>query len=112
MDHEGHMRLYKTAIYVTPQGMPPGVPRWIASKIGLLHHRQSRLPFYRLPEILREHPQIVRAQRLTMLKSLRRLGKLLWDQQTRRLNACSVARKTGRDGPPFYVARARRRRLE
>ena len=50
-----------------------------------VHHLQSRVPFYRLPEILRDHSPLDEAQRLTFRESLRGVRLQLWDERGRRL---------------------------
>jgi omega-6 fatty acid desaturase (delta-12 desaturase) len=46
----------------------PEALRWVTANIGVLHvyHLQSRVPFYRLPEILPDHPDLADAQRLAL----------------------------------------------
>ena len=41
----------------------PGILRWFTANIGVhhIHHLCSRIPCYRLPDVLRDHPQIGRA---------------------------------------------------
>ena len=38
----------------------PGVLRWFTANIGVhhVHHLCSRIPYYRLPEVLRDHPEL------------------------------------------------------
>ncbi|MFN2349779.1 MAG: fatty acid desaturase [Thioalkalivibrio sp.] len=65
----------------------PGVLRWFTANIGVhhVHHLCSRIPFYRLPEVLREHPQLRNAGRLTLRQSLGTMRLTLWDEERRRL---------------------------
>src|SRR3954465_14382365 len=65
----------------------PGVLRWFTANIGMhhIHHLSSRIPFYRLPEVLRDHPELRDVGRLTLTQSLRCVPLVLWDEQTRRL---------------------------
>jgi acyl-lipid omega-6 desaturase (Delta-12 desaturase) len=65
----------------------PGVLRWLTANIGVhhVHHLSSRIPCYRLPEVLRDHPQIATVGRITMLQSLRCVRMALWDETARRL---------------------------
>jgi omega-6 fatty acid desaturase (delta-12 desaturase) len=50
-----------------------------------VHHLSSRIPFYRLPEVLRDHPQLAGVGRLTFLQSLRCATLALWDAEWQRL---------------------------
>jgi omega-6 fatty acid desaturase (delta-12 desaturase) len=65
----------------------PGVLRWLTANIGVhhVHHLSSRIPCYRLPEVLRDHPQIAAVGRITMLQSLRCVRMTLWDETAGRL---------------------------
>jgi len=65
----------------------PGVLRWFTANIGVhhVHHLCSRIPYYRLPQVLRDHPQLVELGRLTLLRSLGCVRQVLWDEQQRKL---------------------------
>jgi acyl-lipid omega-6 desaturase (Delta-12 desaturase) len=64
----------------------PGIVGWFTANIGVhhVHHLSSRIPFYRLREVLRDHPELD-ARRLTLAQSLRGTGLALWDEPGRRL---------------------------
>ena len=61
--------------------------RWITGNIGIhhVHHLSSRVPYYRLPEVLRDHPELADLGRITLMESLRCVKLVLWDEQTKRL---------------------------
>ena len=65
----------------------PGVLRWFTAHIGVhhVHHLCSQIPFYRLPDVLREHPELFATGRLTLLQSLRCVPLVLWDEGRRKL---------------------------
>ena len=65
----------------------PGPLRWLTANIGLhhLHHLSSRIPFYRLPAVLREWPELGNVQRLTIRESLGCVRLTLWDETNQRL---------------------------
>jgi omega-6 fatty acid desaturase (delta-12 desaturase) len=65
----------------------PGFLRWFTANIGLhhVHHLNSRIPFYRLPRVLRDHPELRDVGRLTLGQSLRCVPLVLWDESRRRL---------------------------
>ena len=65
----------------------PGILRWFTADIGIhhVHHLCSRIPYYRLPQVLRDHPQLAAVGRLTLLQSLRCVRKVLWDERRRKL---------------------------
>ena len=49
----------------------PGLLRWFTANIGIhhIHHLNSRIPYYRLPQVLRDHPDLAGIGRLTLLES-------------------------------------------
>jgi acyl-lipid omega-6 desaturase (Delta-12 desaturase) len=65
----------------------PPLLRWFTANIGMhhVHHLCSRIPFYYLPHVLRDHPELRNVSRLTLLESLRCVRLVLWDDRQRRL---------------------------
>jgi acyl-lipid omega-6 desaturase (Delta-12 desaturase) len=65
----------------------PHVLRWFTANIGVhhVHHLSSRIPYYRLPEVLRDYPELRNFGRLTLLQSLKCVRLTLWDEANRRL---------------------------
>jgi omega-6 fatty acid desaturase (delta-12 desaturase) len=65
----------------------PSVLRWFTANIGVhhVHHLCSRIPFYRLPRALRDHPGLGNVGRLTLWQSLGCVRLVLWDEATDRL---------------------------
>ncbi|QDH34196.1 fatty acid desaturase [Porphyrobacter sp. YT40] len=61
--------------------------RWFTGNIGIhhVHHLMSRIPFYRLPEVLRAFPELRQVNRFTVPQTLRPLMLALWDEDERRL---------------------------
>jgi omega-6 fatty acid desaturase (delta-12 desaturase) len=67
----------------------PPVLRWFTANIGVhhVHHLASRIPFYRLPEVLKAYPRLNDVNRFTALQTLGVLRLALWDEDQRRLVA-------------------------
>lgn len=65
----------------------PGVLRWFTANIGVhhVHHLCSRIPCYRLPDVVRDHPELAAIGRITMLQSLQCVRGALWDEARQRL---------------------------
>ncbi len=65
----------------------PWILRWFTANIGIhhVHHLSSRIPYYRLPRVLDDHPDLGKIGRLTLLESLGCVRLVLWDEQQRRL---------------------------
>jgi len=72
----------------------PGVLRWLTGNIGVhhVHHLSSRVPYYRLPEVLRDYPELRGVGRITLMESLRCVKLVLWDERSRRLVSFREAR--------------------
>jgi omega-6 fatty acid desaturase (delta-12 desaturase) len=72
----------------------PGVLRWITANIGAhhVHHLCSGIPYYRLPRVLRDHPELSGMNRITLVQSLRCVRLVLWDEARRRLVSFREAR--------------------
>ncbi|ODT59852.1 MULTISPECIES: fatty acid desaturase [Paracoccus] len=75
--------------YVLPQPL-----RWLTGNIGIhhVHHLYSRIPFYRLGEVIRDHRELAEAQRLTIRESLSAVRLHLWDDPQGKLISFAEAR--------------------
>ena len=73
----------------------PPVLRWFTANIGIhhVHHLSSRIPFYRLPGVLRDHPELAGIGRLSLGQSLRCVHLVLWDEAHRKLISFRQARR-------------------
>jgi omega-6 fatty acid desaturase (delta-12 desaturase) len=79
--------LHDAALRGSSQLELPRVLRWFTANIGdhHVHHLASRIPFYRLPQVVREQPRFAAATRLTLRDGLRALSLALWDEAAGRL---------------------------
>jgi omega-6 fatty acid desaturase (delta-12 desaturase) len=62
--------------------------RWLTANIGLhhIHHLSSGIPFYRLPSVLKDWPELEQnVRRLSVKDSIRTLKLALWDETSQRL---------------------------
>lgn len=73
----------------------PGVLRWFSGNIGVhhVHHLYSRIPFYRLMEVLHDHETLQNLNRMTISESLKSVRLNLWDEGNRRLVSFRQARQ-------------------
>lgn len=78
----------------------PRILRWFTANIGIhhVHHLCSRIPYYRLPRVLRQHPQLATQGRLTLAQSVACVRLVLWDEATRRLISFRDLRASQRYG--------------
>jgi acyl-lipid omega-6 desaturase (Delta-12 desaturase) len=79
--------LHEAALHGSSHYDLPNVMRWFTANIGIhhVHHLCSRIPYYRLTSVLRDHPELKDVSRLTLLQSLDCVRLVLWDETRRRL---------------------------
>ncbi|ATG46435.1 fatty acid desaturase [Celeribacter ethanolicus] len=94
-DPDTEWSVQAAAIHGSSHYVLPPILRWITANIGVhhVHHLASRVPFYRLPEVLRDHAELADIGRLTLRDSLGSARLTLWDETGRRLVSFSEARK-------------------
>ena len=88
-------KLHEAALHGSSHYDLPTVLRWITANIGIhhVHHLCSRIPYYRLPQVLRDHPELGSVGRLTLRKSLWCVRLALWDEKQHRLVSFRAARR-------------------
>jgi omega-6 fatty acid desaturase (delta-12 desaturase) len=93
-DQEADWNVQEAALHGSSFYDLPGVLRWMTANIGMhhVHHLASRIPFYRLSEVLRDHDILAHTQRLTLRDSLGCARLHLWDEKSRKLLSFSDAR--------------------
>jgi len=76
----------------------PLVLRWFTANIGIhhVHHLCSRIPYYRLPRVLRDHPELKGMGRITLRESLGCVRLVLWDEAQTRMVSFRQFRKAQR----------------
>jgi acyl-lipid omega-6 desaturase (Delta-12 desaturase) len=72
----------------------PRMLQWLSGNIGIhhVHHLSSRIPYYRLPEVLTDYPELHGIGRITIMESFRCVKLVLWDEQGQRLISFREAR--------------------
>jgi acyl-lipid omega-6 desaturase (Delta-12 desaturase) len=72
--------------------------KWFSGNIGIhhLHHLSCRIPFYRLPEVLRAYPELADMGRITFWQSVKCVKLVLWDEASERLVSFREARRSVR----------------
>ena len=78
----------------------PAFLRWFTANIGIhhVHHLCSRIPYYRLPSVLREHPELRDINRLSLLESFGCVRLVLWDETRRCLVPFDVCPSSNPEG--------------
>ena len=82
-----HWDRHEAALHGSSHYDLPAILAWFTANIGIhhVHHLCSGIPYYRLPRVLREHPQLGEIGRLGLVESLRCVRLTLWDEARERL---------------------------
>jgi omega-6 fatty acid desaturase (delta-12 desaturase) len=99
-DNDGEWSLQDAALRGSSHYDLPAPLRWFSANIGVhhVHHLCSRIPYYRLPAVLRDHPELRNIGRLTLVESLRCVRLALWDEKERCLVSFRDLARPGRTG--------------
>lgn len=84
---DGAWNLHEVALHGSSHYDLPSVMRWFTANIGVhhVHHLCSGIPYYRLPLVLHDYPDLGVIGRLTLIQSLRCVRLVLWDERQQRL---------------------------
>lgn len=93
-DNEEDWQVHDAALNGSSHYQLPAVLQWLSANIGIhhVHHLYSRIPFYRLPEVLRDHVELADGNQMTIRESLQNARLHLWDENTKRLLSFAQAR--------------------
>ena len=88
--------LHEAALHGSSHYVMPKPLQWLTANIGIhhIHHLYSRIPFYRLPEVIRDHTVLGDLNRLTIPESLAAARLHIWDERRRRLLSFAEARQS------------------
>ncbi len=83
----------EAALYGSSHYDLPGGLKWLTAYIGVhhVHHLASRIPYYRLPEVLRDFPELLDVRRITVAESIACVKLKLWDPERKRLVTLDAA---------------------
>lgn len=93
-DQDQDWQLHDAALHGSSHYVLPKMLQWFSANIGIhhVHHLYSRIPFYRLTEVLRDHGELDAMNRMTIRQSLSCARLHLWDEDNRQLLSFSQAR--------------------
>ena len=93
-NNEEDWQLHEAAMQGSSYYKLPSVLQWFSANIGIhhVHHLYSRIPFYRLTEVLRDHKELADNNQMTIRQSLASARLHLWDEKSKRLLSFSQAR--------------------
>lgn len=77
--------MYEAALEGSSHYDLPAPFRWMTANIGVhhIHHLASRVPFYRLHDVMKDFPELANIRRLTFLESLKCINLRLWDEDSK-----------------------------
>jgi len=103
--HEESWAFHEAGLHGSSHYDLPIILRWFTANIGIhhVHHLCSRIPYYRLPQALRDHPRFAAVGRLKLFQSLRCVRKVLWDERRHKL--VSFGEMEAAPSSPFTMAR-------
>ncbi len=92
--HEEDWNIRDASLHGSSHYALPGILRWITGNIGVhhVHHLASRIPFYRLHDVVKDHDVLAQTRRITLWESFRCARLHLWDEKSRRLLSFAEAR--------------------
>jgi acyl-lipid omega-6 desaturase (Delta-12 desaturase) len=84
---DGSWTVHEAALHGSSHYDLPMVLRWFTANIGVhhVHHLCSRIPYYRLGRVLRDHPELQTVGRITLRDSLACVRLALWDETRGRM---------------------------
>lgn len=87
--------LHDAALHGSSHYVLPSVLQWLSANIGIhhIHHLYSRIPFYRLPEVLEDHSGLAEINRMTIRESFANARLHLWDESSKRLLSFAEAKR-------------------
>lgn len=94
-DRQEDWQLHHAALHGSSHYVLPPVLQWLTGNIGIhhVHHLYSRIPFYRLTEVLKDHSILAQSQRLTLRESFSCVNMQLWDETQRKLLSFKQAKQ-------------------
>ena len=65
----------------------PPVLSWLTGNIGAhhIHHMSSKIPFYRIPQVMKDHPHLRDVSRITLRDTAGAIRLTLWDEGAARM---------------------------
>jgi omega-6 fatty acid desaturase (delta-12 desaturase) len=100
-EHDPDWTFHEAALHGSSHYDLPAPLRWFTANIGVhhVHHLCSRIPYYRLPKVLRDFPELRDVGRITLRDSFRCVRLVLWDEAQRRLVSFRDIRAPAEDVP-------------
>ncbi|MBT2130217.1 fatty acid desaturase [Aliiroseovarius lamellibrachiae] len=94
-NEDENWQLHDAALHGSSHYVLPPVLQWFSANIGIhhVHHLYSRIPFYRLTEVLKDHSVLAQINRMTIRESFACARLHLWDEKSKQLLSFRQARQ-------------------
>ncbi len=85
--------LHDAALYGSTHYDLPKILQWFSANIGIhhVHHLYSKIPYYRLPQVLEDYPELASIKRMTLIESFSTVKLRLWDEGQKKLISFQAA---------------------
>ncbi len=92
-EHKENWNLHESALHGSSFYDLPGWLAWMTGNIGIhhVHHLYSKIAFYRLPQVLRDYPELASNHRITLMESFSTVKLRLWDEENKKLVSFATA---------------------
>jgi len=97
---EGAWNVHDAALRGSSYYALPKVLEWLTANIGIhhVHHLHARIPYYRLPQVLRDQAPLASVSRVSLWQSIKCARLALWDEAGSRLLSFREARRLRNQG--------------
>jgi omega-6 fatty acid desaturase (delta-12 desaturase) len=92
---EGAWNVHDAALRGSSYYALPKVLEWLTANIGIhhVHHLHARIPYYRLPQVLRDQAPLASVSRVSLWQSIKCARLALWDEMENKLLSFREARR-------------------
>jgi len=92
-EHDDEWKWHESALFGSSHYDLPQPFRWFTANIGLhhIHHLSSRIPYYRLSDVVRDYPALREINRLTFRESFKCVPLALWNGESRTMQSFKAA---------------------
>ena len=92
-ENQSDWNIHEAALHGSTFYDLPAWMAWMTGNIGIhhVHHLYSKIAFYRLPQVLKDHPELVAPHRLTLLESFGTVKLRLWDDKQKKMISFAAA---------------------
>jgi len=93
---EDDWQVHEAALHASSIVVMPAWLQWLTANIMIhhVHHLHVRIPFYKLPDVIADYPELAAMNRMTLLESLKGINLNLWDAEKGQLVSFAEVRRS------------------